>query len=403
MRGLDVRWPYTLADLAPYYTEMEQRLRVCGGDNGPSGHGRGPGHPRSAAGRRLWAGGETLGYRPFPTPLAINRDARLGRPGCSAASLCISFQCPTAAKSDVVSVFLRPLADHPGLTLRTGVRALALDQRARGRVDEVVVLDRLSRQLHRVRARAIVLACNAVQTAALLLRSRTRYAPGGVGNESDMVGRGLCMKLSEYVVGEVDPLTGSADGRPLPGPFSTVSFTDHYVDEDCPTGVGGLLYEAKPDEPDATGADSVLRVETILADHPSPENRVTLGEQVDEDGVPVIRMHYRPDPRDLARLAYMVDRGRRLLHQCGARTVRTEPSDFIEGSTHLHGTCRAGLDPTTSVTDPWGRVHSTDNVYVADGSVMPYPGGLSPTLTIQAHALRTAEAIARRTKTSTVA
>jgi choline dehydrogenase-like flavoprotein len=64
------------------------------------------------------------------------------------------------------------------------------------------------------------------------------------------------------------------------------------------------------------------------------------------------------------------------------------------GSTHLHGTCRAGDDPRTSVVDRDGRVHSLDNVYVADGSYMPYPGGLNPTLTVQANALRIARVIA---------
>ena len=55
---------------------------------------------------------------------------------------------------------------------------------------------------------------------------------------------------------------------------------------------------------------------------------------------------------------------------------------------------RAGEDPRTSVVDRDGRLHSLDNVYVADGSYMPYPGGLNPTLTIQANALRIALLIA---------
>lgn len=65
------------------------------------------------------------------------------------------------------------------------------------------------------------------------------------------------------------------------------------------------------------------------------------------------------------------------------------------GSTHLHGTCRAGDDARTSIVDANGRVHSLDNVYVADGSYMPYPGGLNPTLTIQANALRIARLVAQ--------
>jgi choline dehydrogenase-like flavoprotein len=47
-----------------------------------------------------------------------------------------------------------------------------------------------------------------------------------------------------------------------------------------------------------------------------------------------------------------------------------------------------GTDPATSVTDPHGRVHGLDNVYVADGSVFVTSGAHNPTNTIMAVALR---------------
>jgi choline dehydrogenase-like flavoprotein len=59
----------------------------------------------------------------------------------------------------------------------------------------------------------------------------------------------------------------------------------------------------------------------------------------------------------------------------------------------VHGTCRAGRDPRTSVLDPFCRAHSLRNLYVADGSFMPTSGGASTTLTIVANALRTADSI----------
>jgi choline dehydrogenase-like flavoprotein len=59
----------------------------------------------------------------------------------------------------------------------------------------------------------------------------------------------------------------------------------------------------------------------------------------------------------------------------------------------VHGTCRAGSDPRTSVVDPFCRVHALQNLYVVDGSFMPTSGGASTTLTIAANALRTAERI----------
>jgi paromamine 6'-oxidase/6'''-hydroxyneomycin C oxidase/2'-deamino-2'-hydroxyparomamine 6'-oxidase len=54
-----------------------------------------------------------------------------------------------------------------------------------------------------------------------------------------------------------------------------------------------------------------------------------------------------------------------------------------------------GVDPKTSVTDPDGRLHDTDNVYVGDGALLPYPAGVNPTLTIQAVGLRVADRMLR--------
>ncbi|CAM5256328.1 Paromamine 6'-oxidase [Streptomyces alboniger] len=392
---LDVRWPYGLAELAPYYDVLERRLGICGGEDGQDS--RGPAHPPTAAAAVLYEAGTALGYEPFPTPLAINHRVYGGRSACARDSLCVSHQCSTGAKADAVGVFLTPLAGHSNFTLRTGMRALELDQDKPGAVTSMTCLDRVSRSTYRIRGRSFVVACNAIQSAALLLRSGGEYAPDGVGNHSGLVGRGLTMKLSEYVSGVVEapPGTNPAALRTHTGPFSTISFLDHYLDPDCPTGVGGLIYESKNDEPHRIRRDALeLRIETILADHPNLDNRVRLSRHLDEDGVPAVVIDYTPDPRDLRRLSYMTDKCERLLREAGATGIRHEESDFAHGSCHLHGTCRAGDDPATSVVDGWGRVHSAPNVYVVDGGFMPYPGGLNPTLTIQAHALRSAKAVA---------
>jgi choline dehydrogenase-like flavoprotein len=375
---LDVRWPFGGEALRPYYQEIERRLAVSGAD-------------RSLPGEYLWRGAVALGYDPISTPLAIDQ-AR-----CSRDSLCISHPCDRGAKRDAVGVFLAPLASARNFTLRTFVKAVALEQRRARDVESVRCIDVRSGRSRSFRARRFVLACNAVQSAALLLRSQTRWAPSGIGNAHDMVGRGLCMKLSEYTTGAVAVAPGEIDRHPVGyrGPFSTMSILGHYRDPACPTGVGGLIYEAKHDAVDRLRSDAlVLRVETIVSDHPSRANRVRLARTRDRWGVPKIALDYRIDARDRARLAYMVGRCRRLMQACGARDIATEASNSTLGSTHLHGTCRAGTDPEGSVVDPMGRVHTVENVFVADGGFMPYPGGLNPTLTIQANALRIAEHLA---------
>lgn len=387
---LDVRWPIGPADLAPFYTEIERRLAVDPGavDDWAAPH---PPATLSLPGERLWQGAVALGRAPKPTPVAVDRTL------CDNCSLCICTQCPRGAKRDALTAFLRPLDGNPALTVMTDTRAVSLGQRARHRVEAVACRNLRTGAESSVEADLFVVAGNAIQSAALLLRSPSSFHPAGIGNRHNMVGRGLCMKLSEYTVGEADCSRDQIAAHPIGyrGPFSTVSLLDHYLDNRCPTGVGGLVYEAKYDEPGPLGGDRlVLRVETILADHPATRNRVRLAGKTDRWGTPRIVIDYRADPRDLARLTFMKARSAEWLAASGADRVRHEASGYALGSTHLHGTCRAGNDPRRSVVDRDGRVHEVDNLFVADGGYMPYPGGLNPTLTIQANALRIARRIA---------
>lgn len=389
VEGLPVKWPISSSDLAPFYDEIESTLSIdragfeCCRTQAPD--------TLSLPAEHLWQGALQLGLSPRPTPVAIDRSK------CDHCSLCIARQCSRGAKRDVVSSLLAPLANTSNMLLLTGVKAIALTQDKYDRASAVQCMDTTTGQTFSIRGHRFVLACNAIQTAALLLRSITPHAPRGLGNEHDLVGRGLCMKLSEYSQGLVSVSRQQIDNHPIGyrGPFSTVCTLDHYLDERCPTGVGGLMYEAKHDDWGLLQGDGlILRVETILADQPSLGNRVRLSTSTDSWGLPKIMIDYTTNPQDLARLAYMVERSTDWLKAAGARDIKHEASNFAMGSTHLHGTCRAGDDPRTSVVDRNGKLHSLDNVYVADGSYMPYPGGVNPTLTIQANALRIARLIA---------
>ena len=88
--------------------------------------------------------------------------------------------------------------------------------------------------------------------------------------------------------------------------------------------------------------------------------------------------------------------------------IRAEDKEHIDGliqerhfqlgkvslsAAHLMGGCRMGTDRATSVTDPWGRVHGHQNLYVADASLFPQAAEVNPYLTIMALADRVAEAL----------
>lgn len=395
---MPVAWPYSYDDLAPYYTIIEQEIGVAG-DNGagdayfpgvPTDHHLPP-VPFSYPAERLAAAASTVGLTGFPTPLAVLTQPRGQRAACRFDAPCMNRRCEYGAKGDALTVFLGQVLDLPNVKLlaRHAVERLTRSAPTRVGEAEVLPLDRPGTRL-RIRAKSFVLAGNAVQSAALLLRSGDRAMPLGLGNSSDLVGRGLCFKVSENVEGYL--VDGAVPPTTHRGPFSTISFTDLYQQAAMPAGLGGLIYENRPEiEGPMREAGRVIRVECLLADQPVRDNRVRLSDQVGPIGLPYVVIDYRTHPRDSARLEAATDVATELVRATGAARVRRIPTGYEGGSCHLHGTVRGGHDPSNSVADATGRLHDLDNVYIADGGFFPFPGAVNPTLTIQAHALRVAD------------
>ncbi|MCC8942026.1 GMC family oxidoreductase [Bradyrhizobium sp. Arg62] len=394
--ALDPSWPINYAELRPYYDELEQRVgvaRLAGADplEPPSDPPVLPPHKYSVPGRLIADAGGRLGQLPFPTPLAINPVPYRGRPACHCDGPCNEHLCPSGARADARSPFTDVSLPPDALTVALGSKAVRIDLGKVSRADSVEWLDTLNRQRARVRARCVVLAGNAVQSAALLLRSAQRGAPDGIGNASGMVGSGISFKISGYVSGSttIDPPHAHRSG----GPFSTVALSDHYLDDEAPSGLGRMIYEATRVERTDKDGKITLRLHFLAADQPMRNNAVRLATSRDGLGLPKIVLDYWTHPLDKRRLGYLSRRASNLLAEAGVAQVDYQDSNYQFGSGHLHGGCRAGIDPAQSVADRWGRVHDIDNLYVADGGFFPYSGGVNPTFTIQANALRIARRI----------
>ncbi|MGF6961317.1 GMC family oxidoreductase [Paraburkholderia youngii] len=135
---------------------------------------------------------------------------------------------------------------------------------------------------------------------------------------------------------------------------------------------------------------SLMRLHYMAGEEPWSHNRVVLDKAIDRYGVPYIRFEYKSSANDRARIGFLADRADDILRHIGALRIKREPLAYSKGSSHLHGTMRAGHDPTTSVVDRLGSVHGFTNIHVMDGSVMNFAGNSNPTHTIMANARRMA-------------
>jgi choline dehydrogenase-like flavoprotein len=103
---------------------------------------------------------------------------------------------------------------------------------------------------------------------------------------------------------------------------------------------------------------------------------------------------HRYSSRDIAASRRLMEAARAVLRRAGAWACYQHQ---IRTFSHAVGTVRMGRDPRTSALDEFGGFRGIDNLVVLDGSFMPRSGGVNPSLTIAANALRSAAFLAAST------
>jgi choline dehydrogenase-like flavoprotein len=390
--GVSPRWPFDYAELERYYGEAEGLLGVHGEPEPGQEQTRSteypfphvPDEPGVAEIRRRL---REHGYKPAYLPLGID----LG-PGhrCARVGTCDGYVCKLDAKADSDVRCVRPALAAGNVEILTRAYATRVISNEAGRVSGVEVQhgsDRLT-----VNAGIVVVACGAVNSAALLLRSRTT---GGqqLANSSNTVGRNYMVHNNSIMLA-VKPVSRNDVT------FQKTLYLNDFYDrgtDDHPFPLGhiqliGKVREqmTKPQAPWApTWAHRYLTSRStdwwiFSEDLPAPENRVEVTESDH------IRLH-RTANNTRAHTA-LVREARKMARAAGyPLTFTRQPG--IDVCSHQAGTVRAGLDPNTSVLDPWCRAHDIENLYVVDASFFPSLPVMNPALTIAANALRVADHI----------
>jgi hypothetical protein len=128
-------------------------------------------------------------------------------------------------------------------------------------------------------------------------------------------------------------------------------------------------------------------------DLPSEANRVVLSDSLrDPSGFAAPKVIYQVNDNTKRMFQWHVERATESFTAAGASQVEAMP--LLPIGSHLYGTARMGDDPNTSVVDRWGVAHDIRNLAIVDGSVFVTTGGVNPTSTVSALAMRTAEYLA---------
>lgn len=391
-------WPVGLDELAPYYAAAEQRMGVTGTHGIP----RLPGNNNYKV---LEAGARKVGYRDIDTNnVAINPVPRDGRGACLQTGFCTS-GCVVQAKWSTLYTEI-PKAEETGhFELRPECMVTRVVHDANGRAEAVEYLDKEGIP-RRQRARLVCVAGNAIETARLLLNSRSDRFPGGLANSSDQVGRNYMRHMIAGVVGRMPGKVNIHRGAHQAGIIK-----DERGYDPQRGFVGGILMLTVPFAPEIFAkflqpggwgpeyADILAHYDHLAAmlihgeDLPQASNRITLhSDKTDAYGLPIPVVHYEEHANTARLRDYALARGRAVYEALGAEAVYEMVNVFP--ATHNMGTARMGTDPRSSVCNQWGQTHDVDNLFVSDGSLFTSAGCENPTLTIVALVLRQAEHIA---------
>jgi len=414
--GISTEWSLKYKDFEPYYTEAEKLYHVHGRQgNDPTEPPRSQEYPLPAVGhetrmQEICDAISQQGLHPAYLPLGLKLSQRDDNQNdCIRCKTCDGFPCHVDGKADAEVVGISPSLTFPNVTLKTNAKVVRLHTSPSGGEVKAVEAE-IGGQSHFFFSDIVVLACGAINSAALLLSSANGLHPNGLANSSDLVGRNFMKHLITAVV-QLSPV-------PNPAIFQkTICVNDFYWGElgfDYPMGhiqnTGNILEDMIPTEAPPLLAFLAKLMPGFglkqLAEHatgwwvqtedlPDPNNRVRVEGS---------KLYVDYNPNNLEAHDRLIHRWTDVLKVVDRMTTNTVfprgiypySNTPIRVVANQSGTCRFGEDPKTSVLDLNCRTHDVDNLYIVDSSFFPSSSAVSPALTIIANALRVGEHLIER-------
>ena len=419
--GYGEDWPIHYSDIAPYYDKVDLYLGITGVKENlpylPDSIFQRP-TKLNCAEVTLKQGLQKMGrvltqYRAGVTSDGLKhnqyRSRCLGRGACERKGGCdihAAFDSPTG--------LIYPAMDTGNLTLRTNAvaREILVDSKT-GKARGVSFIDSETGQTYEGRAKVVVLAASTLESARLMLLSKSSAHPNGLGNSSDHVGHNFCEHvMGPNVTGLVKERVGKAktidDGRPagfyVPR-FRNISdrhpnFIRAYGFEGM---AGSRMFPDNAHETPGFGASYKKTVRDfsgafinmggfgeVLSRY---ENQVALDPvRKDKWGIPVLRFNYKFGDNEKKMCEDMANAAQEMFEVAGFEIVNMDRTVLTEGwSIHELGTARMGTDKKTSVLNQFQQSHDVKNFFVVDGSSHVSASCQNPTWTIMALAWRSCD------------
>jgi choline dehydrogenase-like flavoprotein len=423
--GYGENWPISYADIAPYYDKVDLYLGI-------SGHKENlPYLPDSIFQRAIRltpaevklrsalgdVGRVLTPYRAGVTTDGLKHNKHRSR--CFGRGACNRHVggCDIHAAFDSPTGLILPAMETGNLTLRTNATVYeVMVDKDTGKAAGVRFIDTETGQDRAARAKVVILAASTLETARLMLLSKSEQYANGIANSSGHVGHNFCEHImGPSVTGLVKDLVGKPrtndDGKP--GSFYVPRFRN--LTERHPKFIRGYGFEGDsgtkmfPSHAYSTPgygsaykkkvrdyAGAFISMGAFGEVLPRFENSVGVDPEVkDRWGIPVLRFNYRFGDNEKKMAEDMADSAREMFENANIEVIGVDREILTEGwSIHELGTARMGTDPKTSVLNQFQQSHDVKNLFVVDGSSHVSASCQNPTWTIMALCWRSCDYLA---------
>jgi choline dehydrogenase-like flavoprotein len=426
--GLGDDWPITYDTLAPYYDRVDDLVGIFGSVENLPNHPDGKFHP--APRPRCYElyvkqACDRMGVWCIPARLSVITQPLGDRAPCHYCGQC-NRGCMTNSNFSSPNVLLFPAQATNRLTIVTNAMVREVNVNAQGLATGVTYVNTQTGQDEAVRARVVVLAASACESARIILNSKSSRFPQGVGNSSGVVGKyltdttgsdvaGFIPRLTDHVPHNCDGVGGGHIYMPWWLDNSKLDFPRGYHIEvwgglGVPSyGFGGGIERYAP----GGGYGAQLKND-YRRYYGSTIGFSGRGEQIPNDdcyceldpevkdrfGIPVLRFHWKWTDHEINQVKHMQETFRALVAEMGGEVFSPMPTrergyGIATGGSIIHelGTVRMGGSAQTSVLNEWCQAWDCRNLFVADGGPFVSQADKNPTWTIMALAMRTADRI----------
>ncbi|MBC8296668.1 MAG: GMC family oxidoreductase [Pelagibacterales bacterium] len=434
--GFGDDWPITYQDVKPYYDKVDKLIGVFGSkenlSNDPDGFFLPPPKPRL---HELFymKGARKSNVKVIPSRLSIlTKRINDQRGVCFYCNQCAR-SCMAYADFSSGSCLIFPAQKSGGkidMFLNAMVRTVTTNEE--GKATGVSYIDKTDNKEYKLKGKVVVLAASACSSARILLNSKSKQHPNGLGNTSDLIGKYLhdstggdmmafIPELIDRKIYNEDGVGGmhvyspwwldnkkldfargyhievwGGLGAPSYGTGFNINSFNKFFGLKKAGGYGDVL---RSDMKKYYGSTIGLsgRGESIA----QKTNYCEIDpEKVDKYGVPVLRFNYKWTDNEIKQAKHMQDTFEEIIHNMGGIPLWGKPGKESNYGIndpgwiiHEVGTTRMGKDSINSVVNQFEQLHDVSNVFVVDAGPFVSQADKNPTWTIMALAWRSSEYI----------